>query len=244
MLQLPSKAPRFTRAQIAEITRGTTIARARKGKPDPVIRLVASFKKELGRYRSAKAALQAASDGLAKVHADGKPRLWVHPPDDGWPLMIVGGYIYSAEQIDAEEKRRRKQLRAAVAADRRRLREFPDSRWRYEAQQRLAGDLASLAELPVCVKRLKRKFIKQRARIVGIHRRSGYQRLVTAEAEARGRLLRIHVTVEEAKVSTTGGALALIDFCRMLLEAKTLGLGCPPCMLQRAFVILSGERHQ
>jgi hypothetical protein len=66
MLQLPSKAPKFTCAQIAEITRGSKASVHIKPKTDPLVAMVARADKLLDRYYDVVLIACEARDKLPK----------------------------------------------------------------------------------------------------------------------------------------------------------------------------------
>jgi hypothetical protein len=235
-----SKMSRFTREQIADMTRGANVVRARKNKPDPIIRAVDTFRRRLAAYQIAKQAFEQKQSTLAPLDADAAPLLFVFPPEGGRPLIAIGTYFSSIEQIERAEKSRRKELRENIAAWRRSLKKPNEIVSQYEHRQGLEGSLKNLAELPKCVNAIKRRFRLHQAKVTGIQRRAHFKKFETAESNARYSMLRAYSAIANMEVTTPDGALALIECAAAVVQSKVIIHGPHlPGILTRARLFLA-----
>jgi hypothetical protein len=213
MLQLPSKTPRFSRAQIADITRG---ARAKvRVRIDPIIALTARADVALDSYYDAVNAAFTARKKLPKD--DQGHHASVYIPDELLNVEWSNGFAFtSSAQIDrqftlaAERAKQRLQqyernlgaLRAGHGCGNRKI----------EIEQGISSAKRALKLFRIHREPMKAAFRKEHSRLLKAQNAVG---LVVARKEAWARfrtLQKITAQIAESKPYSAAGALATAKY--------------------------------
>jgi hypothetical protein len=218
MLQLPSSGSgrRFTKAQIADISRGAMI-RVRNPKPDPVVSMVAKY-----------AALNESLVEIAAMSAEAKERLpeedrgwfYMSPPEE---LRNVFGYEFKFRFSSLSHVRskfremranRRRQIKKSKALIRRNKGKslFP------EIELELAGFQHELSLLLGLQPAFEKTFIREKSRFSRVQKKAGLTEARAASRAAILKLSRLSEKINKAKPQTVDGALAMIQYAEIRIQ--------------------------
>lgn len=250
MLQLPQGRPaRFSRAQIADITRGGK-ARVRVRR-DPAAALVAKADKALDRYYVTAAAVFEAKYKLPKHDRD---HAEVYIPDDLLNVEWSNGFGFKSEaHIDKQFKGATARARFRIRQSKGELRKLRPghgaANLKLQLEQMIVSDRRALALFERCKQPLKAAFRKENRRLLKVQNKVG---LVVARRDhqrAFARLVQITKQISDTKPTTTEGALAILKYIEHRLWCDRPGLfadfnRCPgnfAPLMRSALAILNGD---
>jgi hypothetical protein len=249
MLQLPQgKAARFSRAQIADITRG---AKARvRVRRDPVLVLVAKADKVLDRYYVTTAAVFEAKYKLPKhdrYHAE------VNIPDDLLNVEWSNGFGFKSEaHIDKQFKGATARARFRIRQSKGELRKLRPghgaANLKLQLEQMIASDLRALGLFERCKQPLKAAFRRENRRLLKVQNKVGLVAARRVHHRTFAQLVQITKQISDTKPTTTEGALAILKYVENRLWCDRPGLfadfdRCPGNfgpLMRSALAVLTG----
>jgi hypothetical protein len=223
MLQLPSSGTgrRFTKAQIAEITRGAKI-KVRKPKPDPVIAAVTKY-----------SALVETLTEISARTAEAKERL----PEEyqGWFFMpvpeklrdIIGGnqfklHFSSLSHVRSTFRDRRRRHRVLIKDTRAIIRSASEPQIAREYQLLLVSYRHELDLLVTFQPAFEKAFVREQSRFNRMQKKAGLSDARAAGRATIHKLARLSEKIGKAKPLTTDGALAMLQYAEIRLQGPNL----------------------
>lgn len=220
MLQLPSPAPRrFTKAQIADMTRGgKVVVRVKKVKPkvDPLIALIEKADAALERYVLAYNSHAEANEALAKEDR-GWP--WVTPIDELIPTLSHGDRFHSTAHINTFFAKRRKHALSEIKHARESLRKLRKGVGAYqinlELTQRIEGNKKHIALLTKHKEAQKKAFRTEERRLNKVQRAVRLVEKRKAKSEATAALRALTDKIATMQPTSKWGAIALLSYVEL-----------------------------
>jgi hypothetical protein len=219
MLQLPTATPaRFTKAQVAEITRGGKARVSRKAKTDPIIAAIRRADQIIDRY------IEAVNElSLARRSLNERDRGFVNvPPVDETPIFreFGHGFVFTSEAHVVRMFRiRRRHARQRLAQDRAQLMaaEIKGSPLLLEHRQRVVAEKRLIAALLKFEPAQRRAVRKECQRLGKLQKVAG---LLDARKKHMAALRDIRLvtqSIAKMKPTTPAGAVAVVQYVRKRL---------------------------
>lgn len=220
MLQLPTPTPRrFTKAQIAKMSRGGKVAvRVKKVRPkaDPLILLMEKADEALEKYILAFNSFTDANEALAREDR-GWP--WVSPIDELIPTLSHGDRFHSTGQIDTFFAARRKHALSEIKHARESLRKLRKGVGAYqinlELTQRIEGNKKDIALLTKHKEAQKKAFRAEERRLTKAQRTVRLVEKRKAKSEATAALRALTDKIATMQPTSKWGAIALLSYVEL-----------------------------
>jgi hypothetical protein len=241
-LQLPTRAPaapRFTRAQIADMAHGAKEVRERSARQGQLPRAVARLIEKIDAAAAARKDCRDTEDAMGDA---GRFDFFVDIAIFGRTLFHGHKNISSLDEIDRAEKRQRSYIRQENAHHRAWLRRHPKDALAYEVRQSLAANLERWPLIPKEAKRLRTAMRKHLAKVNGVRRRHHILSKQRKEGDALRAMSVAYETVRLLPVNTLDDAIALVTAAEFIGRSHMLWNGASPELLQRATIALQALR--
>jgi hypothetical protein len=251
MLQLTASTrasirPQFSKAQIADMTRGAkVVVRRITAKPDGIARELVRFKALVTAHAKASAQVEKVKAILQKRNAM-YAGVYINDLDPEEGRSIVFGnrsFFLEVRLIEAVAKSRsffREEL-SAIRALPKYSRTGNNAQLMRERDQREASLKRRLARLPDVEKKLIKQLRSETRRVQKIQRSVRWLGAHKAYSRAHARLWQSFEKMTSAAITSRSGAIALIDLAGIVLQTNILYAGELPAILSKATLFLASS---